>query len=184
VRRRALDAALELVGEGGLEAVTMRAVAKRARVTPPAIYWHFADKEALLADVVREARASFEDGLVKALAAPTAEGRLWWSIEAFRRFAIEQPGLFRLLFTERPPGRPPVPARGARPTIFQRLADRVAECMEEGSLRADEPQAVAMTIAALAHGLVLLHQRGRFGSETAFAKAYRAAFEHLFMGLR
>ena len=180
-----MGAALELLGEGGLEAVTMRAVAERARVTPPAIYWHFADKEALVAEVVREARASFEEGLVDALAAPDAEERLWRSVEAFRRFAVEQPGLFRLLFTDRPPGRPPAAAaKGSRSTIFQLLVDRIAECMTEGSLRAADPQAVAMTIAALAQGLVLLHHRGRFGSDAAFAKAYRASFEHLLDGLR
>jgi AcrR family transcriptional regulator len=184
VRRRALDAAVELLGEGGLEAVTMRAVATRAGVTPPAVYWHFADKEALLADVTREARASFEDGLVEALTAPDAEGRLWRSIDVFRRFAVEQPGSFRLLFAGPPPGRPPRPTRGARSTIFQLLVDRVAECMKEGSLRAEDPHAIAMTITALAQGLVLLRQRGRFGSEAAFAKAYRASFEHLFTGLR
>jgi AcrR family transcriptional regulator len=179
-----VDAALEILRDNGLEAVTMRAVADRARVTPPAIYWYFADKEALLAEVLREVRALFQDGLVDALAAPTAEERLWRSLEAFRCFAVEQPGLFRVLFTGRTSGRRSRESKGTRPTIFQYLADRVAECMAEGSLRTGDAQGVAMTIAALGQGLVLLHQRGRFGSDTAFAQAYRASFEHLFGGLR
>ena len=161
----------------------MRGVAERARVTPPAIYWYFADKSALLAEVLREARALFEDGLVDALAAHTAEDRLWRSLEAFRRFAVEQPGLFRVLFTGRPSGRRRE-STGTRPTIFQHLVDRVAECMKEGSLRTGDPHAITMTIAALAQGLVLLHQRGRFGSDSAFAQAYRTSFEQLFDGLR
>lgn len=162
----------------------MRAVAERAHVTPPAIYWHFADKDALLAEVLREARALFHDELLDALAAPTAEERLWRSLEAFRRFAVERPGLFRVLFTGRPSRRQPRDLKGARPTIFQHLVDRVTECMKEGSVRTGDAQAVAMTIAALAQGLVLLHQRGRFGSDTAFAQVYHGSFEHLFEGLR
>jgi AcrR family transcriptional regulator len=179
-----VDAALEILRDDGLEAVTMRAVAERARVTPPAIYWYFADKDALLANVLREVRTLFHDRLVDALAAPTAEERLWRSLDAFRRFAVEQPGLFRVLFTGRPSGRRLRESRGTYPTIFQHLVDRVAECMKEGSLRGGDPNAVAMTIAALGQGLVLLHQRGRFESDSAFAQAYRASFEQLFDGLR
>jgi AcrR family transcriptional regulator len=184
VRRRSVDAALEILRDDGLEAVTMRAVAERARVTPPAIYWHFADKDALLAEVLREVRALFHDELLDTLAAATAEERLWRSLEAFRRFAVDHPGLFRVLFTGRPSGRQPSDSKGARLTIFQHLVDRVAECMKDGSLRTGDAQAVAMTIAALAQGLVLLYQRRRFRSDTEFARAYRVSFEHLLDGLR
>ena len=184
VRRRAVDAALELLRDDGPEAVTMRAVAERAGVTPPAIYWHFADKDALLGEVVREVRALFRDELAETRAAPTAEEQLGHALEAFRRFALEQPGFFRVLFSDQPAGRRRRKSNGARPTIFQHLVDRVAECMKEGTFRGPDPEAVATTVAALAQGLVLLYRRGRFESERAFAQAYRTAFDHLFDGLR
>ncbi len=43
-----LDAAAELIAGGGLEALTMRAVASRANVTPATIYQFFDDRETLI----------------------------------------------------------------------------------------------------------------------------------------
>jgi AcrR family transcriptional regulator len=47
-RQEILDAALELADEKGLEAVSMRALAERAGVTPMALYPHVGGKTALL----------------------------------------------------------------------------------------------------------------------------------------
>src|SRR3954452_2943595 len=46
--------ALRIVDEQGLEALTVRKVADAFGVTPMALYWHFANKEALL-DAVGDA---------------------------------------------------------------------------------------------------------------------------------
>lgn len=43
-----VEAALGLLDEDGVEAVTMRAVAERLGVTTPTIYWHVASKDGLL----------------------------------------------------------------------------------------------------------------------------------------
>jgi AcrR family transcriptional regulator len=51
-RRRLLDAARELAGEGGYDAVTMRTVAARAGVSPPTAYQYFASKDHLLVDLM------------------------------------------------------------------------------------------------------------------------------------
>lgn len=48
-REAVIDAALRLADEDGLEAVSFRRLADQFAVTPMALYWHFADKEALLA---------------------------------------------------------------------------------------------------------------------------------------
>jgi TetR/AcrR family tetracycline transcriptional repressor len=42
-----VDAALALLDEGGLDAVTMRAVAQRLGVTAPTVYWHVESKDGL-----------------------------------------------------------------------------------------------------------------------------------------
>ena len=51
---RVVDAATALVAEGGVEALSMRAVAHRLGVAPNALYSHVADKDALL-DMVTDA---------------------------------------------------------------------------------------------------------------------------------
>jgi TetR/AcrR family transcriptional regulator, tetracycline repressor protein len=48
-RDAVIDAALSLADDEGLDAVSFRRLADRFAVTPMALYWHFADKEALLA---------------------------------------------------------------------------------------------------------------------------------------
>lgn len=47
-RTRVVEAALELLEEGGLEGLTTRRLAARLDVRSPSLYWHFRDKEELL----------------------------------------------------------------------------------------------------------------------------------------
>jgi AcrR family transcriptional regulator len=54
-RGEILDAALAVFAEKGYEGGTMREIATRLGVTEPALYRHYAGKEALFADLVAEA---------------------------------------------------------------------------------------------------------------------------------
>ena len=49
--RKVLDAALELIGEHGVEATSMDAIAGRSGVSKATIYKHWADKDALLLEL-------------------------------------------------------------------------------------------------------------------------------------
>lgn len=185
IRPQILASALEVLREHGLEGVTMRAVADRAGVTAPALYWHFADKEALIREVGREVSRTLRDRMLEAGSAPTAEARLRRTLEVFRTFAVSYPSYFHMLFV-----RPPTTRRGeirdggASPVIFQLVVDRVAECMRDGSLAKGDAQSVAMSLAALAQGLVILHRRGRFASDAAFADFFDLSVDRMIGGLR
>lgn len=48
-----VKAAIEMIGESGLEAFSMPKLAKALGISAPSLYHHFADKEALLAEVAR-----------------------------------------------------------------------------------------------------------------------------------
>ncbi|MBM7116844.1 TetR/AcrR family transcriptional regulator C-terminal domain-containing protein [Archangium primigenium] len=61
-RERAVQAALALLDEEGIEGVTMRKLAQRLEVQAPSLYWHFASKQALL------------DGMADALLEDVARG--------------------------------------------------------------------------------------------------------------
>jgi AcrR family transcriptional regulator len=165
----------------------MRAVADRAGVTAPAVYWHFADKEALVRELGREVSRLFKERMLDAVAMPTPEARLRRTLEAFRAFAIEHPAYFHMLFV-RPPtvswGGREVRGGGASPTIFQLLIDRVADCMRDGSLANGDAESVAMSLAALAQGLVVLQRRGRFVSDAAFAEFFDLSIKRMIDGLR
>lgn len=65
-RAAVLDAATELIRQGGVDALTMRALARRLGVAPNALYSHVADKTQLLDDVL--------DDLLSAVAVPPVDG--------------------------------------------------------------------------------------------------------------
>ena len=100
LRTALLGEGLRLVEEGGADALSLREVARAAGVSATAVYRHFPDKRALmtalaqegvrrLGEAQREAAAAAGSGA----AAFTATGR------AYVRFALANPGLFRLTFT-------------------------------------------------------------------------------------
>ncbi|MEU3626883.1 TetR family transcriptional regulator [Amycolatopsis coloradensis] len=67
VRRRLLEAAVELVPERGWSAVSTRTLAERAGVTPSVVHYHFPSLQALLIEGVlgamREVAGAFEAAL-------------------------------------------------------------------------------------------------------------------------
>lgn len=71
-RQQIVDAALEVLDDGGLEAVTTRAVAARLGVKAPALYWHVAGKQELLDEMGTEIQRR-----IMARTAPPAAGASW-----------------------------------------------------------------------------------------------------------
>jgi len=54
-RERILDSASMLMSERGFAGATIAAICKQAEVLPPTLYWHFGDKEGLIAAVMERA---------------------------------------------------------------------------------------------------------------------------------
>lgn len=53
-RAQVVDAALRLLDETGLDGLTLRRIAAELDVKAPALYWHFANKQALLDEMATE----------------------------------------------------------------------------------------------------------------------------------
>lgn len=101
LRQRILDAAEALLERDGLGALSMREVARRSGVTHQAPYHHFQDRESILAALVTQ---GFED-LARRLAKAnqrTEGGNLLDALiesgQAYVGFALDRPGLFRIMF--------------------------------------------------------------------------------------
>jgi AcrR family transcriptional regulator len=67
-RGEIMDAALGVIGDKGYEAGTMREIAARVGVSEPALYRHYASKEALLTDIVAVAGDRIAGNVSRALA--------------------------------------------------------------------------------------------------------------------
>jgi hypothetical protein len=62
-RARILEAAIELVAEGGYGRATISEVCRLAGVRPPAVYYHYGNKDGLVAAVVETVAAAWLDEL-------------------------------------------------------------------------------------------------------------------------
>ncbi len=148
---RLLGAALELLAEGGTEALSLRAVARRAAVSPMAPYRHYPDKEHLLAAVAAQGFAAFGAALRQADEAAAPGRALVDQAVAYVRFALDNPAMFRLMF-----GPPRLGAhtqlRQAGDSAYGVLASRVAAETPEGVDR----EAHVLGCWSLVHGLAVL----------------------------
>ena len=97
-RQALLDAAALLVEAGSLDDVTMEAVAERAGVSRPLVYKHFANREEMLAEVLRrEARALHEEMAAVVGAAADVEDMFRALVRTALQAAAERGRLFAAL---------------------------------------------------------------------------------------
>lgn len=159
IKSRIVAAARALYFERGPDAVTMRAVAERVGVTATALYRHFADKNAILAEVMGEGSRLLGSHLFRALEAPTPLERLRATANAYLDFAVAQPQAYRALYEagEVEEGSPIHLQRGA---MRRFLRDRVREAMDAGVVAPGDPDGTAVSVWAMLHGLASLHYAG------------------------
>lgn len=112
-----MDAAIAIADKGGLDAVSMRAVADQVGVTPMALYRHFDGKVALLDGMVERLVTSLQPERVSG----TWDERLTALAHAYRGVAQRHPWSAQLLFS-----RPSVTPDAARVTEFIYAAIRQA----------------------------------------------------------
>lgn len=157
LRDEILDATTDLLLETGHEkSVSIRCVAQRVGVTPPSIYLHFADKEALL-DAVCARYFERLDGVMRTAAddQPTTVDRLWAQGMAYVRFALQTPELYRIAFMGEPrPGSDVDLALNS--SAFVHLSDSVRSLIDEGVYPQCDVTVAALELLAVAHGLAAL----------------------------
>jgi AcrR family transcriptional regulator len=104
LRRVLIDAALQLVGEGGPDAVSVREAARRAGVSPGAPFRHFPNRDALMNAVAEEAQRRFRAEIMAALSeAPAGDplGRFRCLGLAYLRWAMKNPTHFEIISSRR-----------------------------------------------------------------------------------
>lgn len=158
-RERIQHAAAEIYRENGLGATSVRAVCVRAGVSTGTLYSHFTGLEELLQSLWLEPVARLNEGLERDLAdvADPVE-RIRLLLEAYARFAIESPEVFRgaVLFV-RPPTIPtPIPDPADDLPFHRLLRTAVHDGQNAGALRAGDPTIVGQVLWAGIHGAVAL----------------------------
>jgi AcrR family transcriptional regulator len=171
LRQALVDAALELIETRGPTGFALSEAAKRAGVTPAAVYRHFSGREELIAEVARQGYEIFadvmdyayQDGQPSALAAFEATGR------AYLAFARKHPGHYIAMFESglsinaspelaQAAGR----ARG----VLERAAEQLSQHIPPE--KRPPPAMFSAHIWAMSHGVVELFARGAPGNRAPF----------------
>jgi len=170
------SAALELLEESGTQALTVREVAARAGVAPMGVYSRFGSKDGLLETL-------FVTGfgmLNAAIDAPSSAGalkRLLLSTRAYRRFALDHPQLYHLMFEQMATLELSEESITTATQTFATLVRHVTACMDTGELATGDAVEVSQQIWSAIHGAVSLEiadvhfAKDREGSYTAMIDA-------------
>ncbi len=134
-RERILDAATEVATERGYDGTTISLVSKKSGLPPTSIYWHFTDKDDLIAAVIER---SFQRWLAE-LDLPDVTADREWMTEFGGRVAkalLDAPDFLRLglmLSLERRPVEPRAREMflEVRDRAFHRFADMVRQVAPE-----------------------------------------------------
>jgi AcrR family transcriptional regulator len=161
LRNALVGAGRELLSERGVDGLSLREVARRAQVSQAAPYHHFADKAELVSAIVQRGFEDFAAALRAAAgeAGESALARLMAMGQAYVRFAVGQPQVFRLMF------RPELREVAAGPAAaamsragedsYEVFRTAVRAAVAEGSVRG-EVDDVAIAAWSIVHGLATL----------------------------
>jgi AcrR family transcriptional regulator len=177
LRPALVRAAMELLEESGETALSLRAVARRAGVSPAAPYRHYADREALVSAVAAVGYRELAERLSAAHPSPSTPEQLAAVAIAYVQFALERPALFRIMF-----GEPCDRDNDERVAATAAVSLYVRAIVERAFPQADA-EALATAVWALVHGLAFLHLDGKLdaASPSVVADRVTAAIQALLM---
>src|SRR5260370_27543768 len=101
LRGRAIDAALKMVEARGAEDLNLRDLAADLGTGPASLYYHFANKDALMAELAVEGFRRLRAVFAAELADLRGRSPLHACGDAYLKFARTRPRLYRVMYAER-----------------------------------------------------------------------------------
>ena len=165
LRAALIKVGLRAVAEDGPDGFSLREVATRAGVTPPAVYRHFKDKDELLAAIAAEAADRMAAMVTAAVAAETGN-----SLARFRvigiacvQFAVAHPEHFRALTLPGIAAKLP-PEKRAEVEAWHAMQRADLEAGQRAGEIADIPiDELLLTAQAVVHGVAHMIVEGQLG---------------------
>lgn len=176
---RIFSAAKTVLDREGISGLTIRKVAACAGVSPMAMYRHFADKDALLSALVEDGLAAWEK-VVRSLQARDPMEWLEELMEAVMDFALTQPHRFDSAFFLPAPNARQYPddfVAGRSPVIAMIMV-RIDQARTDGRIGDKPALEIALSLSALAQGLVSMQRANRFSGEKQFKSLFRTTIRH------
>jgi len=167
LRRALLDAAVQFIETHGVEAVSVRAVAKMAGVSPGAPFRHFATRTALLTAVAEEALNRLAGAITLSLQAAAEQNPLlqFRAIGVgFLRWAFANPTHFQVISARAVIDFEGSPLRQRNDAIRTRMNALMNEAAATGLLRPGDVGRHQIAARALVYGLARMYVDGQFPS--------------------
>jgi AcrR family transcriptional regulator len=149
--------------DGNASGLSIRAVARRAGVSPAAPYRHYADRDALVSAVAAVGYRELADCMAAPNSSPKSAEDLAELGVAYVGFALRRPALFRLMFGDSC-DRDNDERAAATAAIWLLVSGAARACFP----RADV-EAMSNALWSLVHGLAFLHLDGKFDTASSAA---------------
>ena len=175
------SAALRILTQEGPEGFTVRAVAQSAGVAPMAIYNHFHGKNGLIDTIFSEGFSELHRAMDVDLDDPLETLRA--SGQAYRRFALEHPGHYLVMFLHHFEGfEPSIASAELAARAYGRLVDVISRCVDSGVIVSTDPRRTTQSVWAMVHGYVALELNHQMFADDAQA-TFEQALDTLMAGL-
>jgi AcrR family transcriptional regulator len=164
LRRRLLDTASVLREQHGPEVLTMRRIAAEAGCSTSVLYTAFGGKSGIAEALWKEGFDRLSTALDAVIGDHPLE-RLAAIGRAYRTSALTNRSYYAVMFQRPIPGFEPSPeAYEASLRPLRTLTDTVAECIDAGVFRGEDPRHIAGVLWAATHGAVSLELAGYEGA--------------------
>ena len=151
--------ALALLDEGGPDAVTIRAVARRAQVSHAAPANHFPDRTALLTALATELFQMFDNEVKRALAKAGSADRARTYMEALLHFGLGHPGRYALMWRRDLVDWNDEALKARMDSLYGAFVCEVAILPKQIGR---DPHTLAISLWAMVHGYIALRLNGVF----------------------
>jgi len=183
IEDRVITAALALLEDEGVVALTVREIARKAGVAPMGLYNHFGGKLDVVDALVRQGHDRFAVALDQPVEGHGIKDRLTDAGLAYRAFAHANPRLYQLMFMRSVTGyEPSTETAISMSHSIQVLVSHITLMQQEGFIRAGEPLEIAQQIWSNVHGYVSL-ELFTINFAPRPEEAYRKLLDDLLYGL-
>ena len=166
LRRVLIDAALQLVGESGADAVSVREAARRAGVSPGAPFRHFPSRDALLQAVAEEAQRRLRPKSRQRLPPQprTIHSAVFRCLGlAYLRWAMRNPTHFEIISSRRFFDHDKAAAISSdNAELIELTGQTLADAFAAGQLRTADLRQVQIAGRALVYGFARMNIDGHF----------------------
>lgn len=172
-----LDAVDEIASQFGLEAVTLRACAKKVGVSPSSAFRHYADKRALFTAFATKAILQLAESMAQARGEAERDGsNAFFAVGmAYVAFGLEKPAFFRAMWREEAIyGEDPEYLKAAA-TLSSYLKGGFADTIEDDDPDGFSPEELVAWSSV--HGLANLFVDGPFARQKTRAEKMQMAAE-------